>query len=153
MVLHFAYGSNMSHALMRRRCNGAAPIGPARLDGWRYLITRDGYASIVPRAGSVVHGALWRLTPRDLAALNSYESLDSGLYRRRMLSVRHGDKRVPALTFVGRSAQPGRPHPRYQENIVIPAARAWGLPENYLAELARWSPSAWRGTRRAEPGR
>ena len=28
---------------------------------------------------------LWRLTPRDLAALNAYESLDSGLYVRRVL--------------------------------------------------------------------
>jgi len=31
--------------------------------------------------------------------------------------------------------------------------RLWGLPEHYLAELARWSPSAWRGATPAEPGR
>ena len=46
MTLHFAYGSNMSRALMRRRCPGARGLGPARLEGWRYIITRDGYASL-----------------------------------------------------------------------------------------------------------
>ncbi|HXW23776.1 MAG TPA: gamma-glutamylcyclotransferase family protein, partial [Xanthobacteraceae bacterium] len=87
MTLHFAYGSNMSRALMQRRCPGARALGPARLDGWRFTIMREGYASIVPAAGAAVHGVAWRLSPRDLAALNAYESLDRGLYLRRVLPV------------------------------------------------------------------
>src|SRR5438094_4106836 len=35
MTPYFAYGSNMSAALMRRRCRTAAAIGPARLEHWR----------------------------------------------------------------------------------------------------------------------
>jgi cation transport regulator ChaC len=149
-MLHFAYGSNMSCAEMARRCPGAVAIGPAQLDGWRYTITRDGYASIVAAPGHKLHGVLWRLTPRDLAALNSYESLDSGLYRRRWLLVRYADRRIRALVYVGRNSGQGRARPGYQEDIVLPAAHAWGLPAAYLSELARWTPA--RGTRRAEPG-
>lgn len=152
-MMHFAYGSNMSRALMHQRCAGAKAMGPARLEGWRYVISRDGYASLVACPGSAVHGVLWRLTLRDLAALNVYESLASGLYRRRMLPVRYGAKRVSALTYLGRHGQPRRPQPGYQDGVVVAAARDWGLPADYLAELARWSASAWRGARRAEPGR
>jgi gamma-glutamylcyclotransferase (GGCT)/AIG2-like uncharacterized protein YtfP len=152
MALHFAYGSNMSRALMRRYCPGAQALGSARLDGWRFMVTSDGYASIVPARGGAVHGVLWRLGTRDLAALNAYESLDSGLYRTRLLPVRHGARVVRALTYLGRSIQAGRPRPGYQDGIVVPAAREWGLPARYVAELARWSPSARRGVRAAEPG-
>src|SRR5262249_52181728 len=88
-MLHFAYGSNMDRAAMRRRCPDASAVGVAWLDNWRFIVTRDGYASVVPAAGATVHGVLWRLTPRDLVAVNAYESVDSGLYVRRMLSVRH----------------------------------------------------------------
>lgn len=152
MTIHFAYGSNMSRGHMAARCPGARPIGPAKLGGWRFIITRDGYASIVPSAGSVVHGVAWRVTPRDLAALNAYEALDSGLYRRCMLSVRCDERRLPALTYVGRSQAAGRPRPGYQNTIVVPAAQDWGLPATYIAELERWAPAGRRGRGAAEPG-
>ena len=50
-MLHFAYGSNMSRALMQRRCPQATALGTARISGWRFVITPDGFGSIVPRAG------------------------------------------------------------------------------------------------------
>ena len=76
---------------MRRRCPGATPLGPALLRGWRYVIA-EGYGSVAPAAGMCVFGVLWRLTPRDLAALNMFESLDSGLYRR--VDADRGDRRA-----------------------------------------------------------
>jgi cation transport regulator ChaC len=144
MTLHFAYGSNMSRAAMRQRCPGARAVGPARLDGWRYLITRDGYASVRPAPGAAVHGVLWRLSPRDLAALNAYESLDSGLYVRRVLPVLVGARRQPALVYVAPPRRAGRARPGYQE-LVVAAAREWDLPADYVAALARWTPG-FRGT-------
>jgi gamma-glutamyl AIG2-like cyclotransferase len=144
MTLHFAYGSNMSRALMRRRCPGAHAVGPARLDGWRFIISRDGYASVRPAPGAAVHGVLWRLLPRDLAALNAYESLDSGLYARRVLPVRIGARRQPALVYVAPGRGDGRPRPGYQE-LVVAAAREWNLPDDYLRALARLVPSGLHG--------
>jgi hypothetical protein len=137
-VLHFAYGSNMDRVSMRRRCPTATALGTARLDHWRYLVTRDGYASIAPAPGEVVHGVLWRLAPRDLAAVNAYESLDSGLYRRCLLPVRRGGRRVRALVYVARDRCAGRPRPGYQD-LVVRAARDWRLPADYVRQLERWS--------------
>ena len=79
MTLHFAYGSNMSRALMQARCPRAEAIGTATLSGWRFLINPEGFGSIAPHPGERVYGVLWRLSARDLAAINAYESVDSGL--------------------------------------------------------------------------
>ena len=152
MTLHFAYGSNMSRPLMRARCAQARALGPARLTGWRFIITGDGYASVAPSPGAAVFGVLWQLTPRDLAALNAYESLATGLYRRRLLPVQYEGGQVRALVYVGRNRGIGRPRSGYHTGVVLPAARDWGLPEPYVAELERWSPSAWGGAWRRHPG-
>jgi cation transport regulator ChaC len=137
MTSYFAYGSNMSRTHMARRCPGAVPIGPARLQGWRFIVTLDGFASIVPAPGAVVHGVLWRLSARDLAALNAYESLDSGLYVRRTFPVRVGGRIVAAMAYVGRESKPGKPRPGYQR-VLVAAAREWRLPEAYVRSLERW---------------
>jgi gamma-glutamylcyclotransferase (GGCT)/AIG2-like uncharacterized protein YtfP len=139
MTLHFAYGSNMSRALMGRRCPGAHALGSARLDGWRFMIMREGYASVAPAPGAAVHGVVWRLSPRDLAALNAYESLDRGLYVRRVLPIVVGAGRRPALVYVAPGRAQGRPQPGYQE-LLVAAAREWGLPGDYIATLERWMP-------------
>jgi gamma-glutamylcyclotransferase (GGCT)/AIG2-like uncharacterized protein YtfP len=149
MTLYFAYGANMDRAAMARRCRGAVALGPARLAGWRYVIA-EGYGSIAPAAGSSVYGVLWRLTPRDLAALNAFESLDSGLYRRAMLTVVYEAGRSRVLVYVGRQRGKRRPMPGYQERLVA-AAQAWRLPAFYVAELRRLAP-AYRGARPAETG-
>jgi gamma-glutamylcyclotransferase (GGCT)/AIG2-like uncharacterized protein YtfP len=149
MTLHFAYGANMDRAGMARRCPSAASVGIAALEGYRFLVTVDGYANVVPAAGESVHGVLWRLKPRDLAALNTFESLDSGLYRRAMLPVRTGEGRVNALVYVGRSVRTGRPRPGYLD-VVIAAARDWNLPPDYVAGLERMQPGGWRAARAVE---
>ncbi len=151
MTLHFAYGSNMSRDLMQRRCPGAQALGPARLESWRFVITVDGYASVIPCPGSTVHGVLWRVTPRDRAALDAYESLGSGLYRRRLLPVACRGRRVSALVYVGRSAAAGRPKPGYAA-IVVGAARDWALPDAYVMSLARLSSPHGSGVRAVDTG-
>ena len=149
MTLYFAYGANMERAAMAKRCPGATARGVARLTGWRYVVA-DGYGSIAPAPGHCVFGVLWRLTPRDLSALNAFESLDSGLYRRAMLTVDVGAKRARALVYVGNRRGKRRPMPGYQERLVA-AAQDWQLPQPYIEELHRFVPS-YRGARPAETG-
>ncbi len=151
MTLYFAYGSNMSRAPMRARCPTAREIGTATLAGHRLIITADGYASVAPEPGGIVHGLLWRLTPRDIAALNAYESLDTGLYRIATLPVRAGARRVAAMVYVARSRTPGLPRPGYLE-AVLAAARELELPGDYLAALARWHASGLRPPRGPDAG-
>jgi gamma-glutamylcyclotransferase (GGCT)/AIG2-like uncharacterized protein YtfP len=151
MTLHFAYGSNMSRALMGARCPGAEAVGIAVLSGWRFIINPEGFGSIAPRPGGRVHGVLWRLSARDLAAINAYESVDSGLYLRRRLPVRCGDAQAIALVYIARRQGEGTPRPGYIP-LVVEAAREWQLPEIYIRSLARWAPSRWRGVRAKDTG-
>ena len=149
MTLYFAYGANMERAAMQARCPGAAALGPARLCGWRYVIA-SGYGSVARASGAAVFGVLWRLTPRDLAALNIFESLDSGLYRRALLTVEQDGRRARALVYVGRPGGRPRPMPGYQERLVV-AASEWHLPPRYIAALRRLAPP-YRAARPAETG-
>jgi len=151
VTLHFAYGSNMSRPLMQARCRSAQALGVATLLGWRFVINRDGYGSIAPQAGGRVLGVLWRLSLRDLAAVNAYESVSTGFYLRRRLPVRLDGRQTAALVYITRQGGEGRPRPSYID-VVVRAARDWELPERYVQSLARWSPSAWRGARARDIG-
>ena len=150
-MLHFAYGSNMSRALMAARCPQAQALGLATLAGWRFAINREGFGTLAPLAGGRVHGVVWRLSARDLAAINAYESVDTGLYLRRTLPIRCGGKQVAALVYLTSQQGEGTPRPGYI-HLVVQAAREWDLPEPYIAALRRWSPSAWQGLRAPDTG-
>jgi hypothetical protein len=141
----------MSRRLMRARCPRATALGVATLAGWRFVVNPDGVGSIVPRPGAVLRGVLWRVTLRDLVAINAYESVDTSLYLRRVVPVRFGKALVPALVFVARRRGKGKPRPGYI-SIVVDAAREWCLPETYIRSLKRWSPSGWRGARTKDTG-
>jgi gamma-glutamyl AIG2-like cyclotransferase len=131
MTFHFAYGSNMSRALMGARCPGATALGVATLSGWRFVINPDGVGSIAPHPGALLRGVLWCVTLRDLVALNAYESVDTALYLRRVLPVQLNARRLPALVYVARRLGTGRARPGY---------------------IKRWSPSGWRGARAKDTG-
>ena len=139
-MLHFAYGSNMHRAVMRRHAPDAQPLHPACLEGYRFVITMDGYASLVPDRSRCVHGLLWRLTARDRVMLDLWENIASGHYRTEMLPVRDaggGHRRV--LVYIARRRRLGRPQPGYME-IVMNAAHELHLPADYVATLEEWLP-------------
>jgi gamma-glutamylcyclotransferase (GGCT)/AIG2-like uncharacterized protein YtfP len=150
-MLHFAYGTNMSRGLMRARCPEARALGTATLSGWRFVIGPDGYASVIRQPGGRVHGVLWRLGARDVAAINAYESVQSGLYLLRTLAVRKGTQSAPALVYVARRQGEGMPRPGYLAT-VIEAALDWNLPPPYIRSITRWSRSAFGGARARETG-
>jgi cation transport regulator ChaC len=151
MTLYFAYGSNMDRPAMKRRCPGARGLGPATLDGHRFFVGLEGWGSVAPRAGAVVHGVLWRVTRRDIAALHAYELLHKGLYDVRYLQVRAAGRRVRAMIYVLRRRAAGTPRPGYME-MVAAAARGWELPESYIRSLERLSASRWTGARVTDAG-
>jgi gamma-glutamylcyclotransferase (GGCT)/AIG2-like uncharacterized protein YtfP len=146
-MLHFAYGSNMSVPMMQQRCPTARFIGRAVLAAHRFIITRDGYASVVPAPGCGVHGVLWRIEPRDLVALHAYENLAAGLYRAATMTVSTERCRVAALVYVAQRLGIGRPRPGYLE-LIITAAREAGLPSDHVRDLARWLRKPLAGARR-----
>jgi len=146
MTFYFAYGSNMNRAGMQARCPRAVAIGTAVLEGHQFFIGIDGWGSVERVAGAKVLGVLWRISPRDRAALHAYELLDKGLYHVRILPVRCGARLVPAMTYLLRRRAHGRPKPGYIE-LIGAAARDWDLPQDYIRSIERWPQSRRPGTR------
>lgn len=138
-MLYFAYGSNMSRGPMRERCPTAREAGVAELRNHRFAIMANGYATVVPAPGLKVMGLLWRIGPRDLAALDDYEDVAGGLYTRAMRPVVQDGTVIEALVYLGCETREGRPSPDYIA-LVVAAARDCGLPEDYVAGLARYGP-------------
>ena len=137
-ALHFAYGANMSRAVMAKYAPGARALGAAELSGHRFVITADGYGSVAPSRAQTVHGVLWRITPRDRVLLDAWENVGGGLYRRETLAVRGAGGHAAALVYVARPGGEGRPKRGYLE-LVIAAAREWDLPQSYIRGLQGWS--------------
>ena len=137
MILHFAYGSNMSQGVMRKHAPCAEPVGVAALTNYRFLIIAQGYASVAPLRAKTVYGVLWRLTPRDCVTLAAWENIAGGLYRAEMLPVRREGRRRMALVYRARSRQEAAPRAGYME-VVIAAALEWQLPDVYIDELRGW---------------
>jgi gamma-glutamylcyclotransferase (GGCT)/AIG2-like uncharacterized protein YtfP len=152
MRLYFAFGANMDVAGMAKRCPGAQALGSARLDGHRFAIVHPGFATVIAARGAAVHGVLWRLDSRDLAVLDAYENIASGLYGRDERPVRQGLRTLRALTYFVRHPRPGSAKPGYLEDCVLPAAAHWGLPQAYIRAIeafvvAPGARSPWREAR------
>jgi len=129
----------MSRRVMRRHAPDAEPVGVARLPGYRFVIAANGYASVASRLGGTVHGVLWRLTPRDRATLDAWESVAAGEYGVEILPVVQAGRRRGALVYVARRRQVAAAKPGYMD-VVIAAAQEWELPEAYIASLLRFMP-------------
>lgn len=118
-MLYVAYGSNMNIRQMARRCPEADPIEAVTLVGWR-LVMR-GAADIERDRRSDTPAALWRLTPRCLAALDVYEGFPHLYVRAQIQANRQDGSRVSAMVYLmrGRMRRPHRPGTRpYVKSII-----------------------------------
>ena len=149
MPLYFAYGSNMERGPMAARCPGSRPLGPARLPRHRFVITAEGYASVLRDPRRTVWGLLWDLALADVPALDRYENVASRLYVKTQQPVLTAGGPRRALIYIGTTTAVGTPRPGYVEAVAA-AAREAGLPADYVREIEAWSPQT-RGTAGARP--
>ncbi len=134
-MLYFAYGSNMDKAAMQALCPKSRPLGLARLAKHRLFIMEEGYASVRADASAMVHGVLYELALGDVPALDRYEEVSRGLYRKITQPVlRTGAAPMRALIYVGQSKVEARPKADYWQSVVT-AAKDWGLPGSYISAL------------------
>jgi len=135
---YFAYGINMDRDEMAYRCPRATLRGTATLDGHRFVINREGVATLVPTERSLVFGVLWNLTPVDEVALDLFEGVDEGFYEKQVILARYSGQDCPALIYLSSNSTPGRPRPGYLET-VCDAARSHRFPPTYVADLVALS--------------
>ena len=73
-MLYFAYGSNLNHFQMKRRCKDSIFLKKINLSNFR-LTFRSKYraADIEPKKNSIVPGALFEISKSDEKKLDVYE--------------------------------------------------------------------------------
>ena len=71
-MLYFAYGSNLHHLQMKRRCKDSIFLKKINLQDFR-LTFRNMYADIEPKKNLIVTGALFEISKSDEKKLDMYE--------------------------------------------------------------------------------
>ena len=76
-MLYFAYGSNLSHEQMQKRCKKPKYIQKFFLENYKLFFcaigNNCGVANIIPKLGSQVFGGVWKISQSDENALDTYE--------------------------------------------------------------------------------
>jgi gamma-glutamylcyclotransferase len=129
--LYFAYGSNLWPEQMQNRCPGLRIIGAGRLPGYRWIISKRGYANIVKSVLDEVQGLVYEITESDERSLDHYEGVDIGSYRKEMTLVKISGQTYGCLVYVDPIEEEGKPRQEYIERINKGIA-ASQMPAAYL---------------------
>ena len=95
-MLYFAYGSNLNHFQMKKRCKDSVFLKKINLKDFR-LTFRSKYraADIEPKKNSIVPGALFKISKSDEIKLDVYEDFPI-LYKKHYF-YHHGKK---VMTYI-----------------------------------------------------
>jgi gamma-glutamylcyclotransferase len=139
---YFAYGSNMSGAILRGR-RGLVPLAcrPATLPGYQLVFTlpigpgERGVANVEPAPGASTCGVLYLLSAADCERLDGTEGVPR-VYRRHTVEVVADDgARIPAFTYHSPFRTVGRkPSARYLR-LLLDGCREHCLPAEWVAYL------------------
>ena len=144
--LYAASGSNMDPEQMLDRCPpspAAGPAGTGWIPGWRlsFGAEEQGWDGARPMicpdadaTGGPVFVALYEMSPHDMAALDEWEGVDTGLYSHLKLRVSTLDGDVLATAYILDGYEGGLPSAR-MIGLMADAAEAAGAPDEYVAEL------------------
>ena len=127
-MLYFAYGSNLNHFQMKRRCKDSVFIKKFELKGYK-LNFRSKYraADIEKKRNSIVPGGLFEISKSDEKKLDLYEDFPN-LYTK--IYFKYYNKKV--MTYIMNYKTEFRyPTKRYL-NIVKQGYKDCGLDKSYL---------------------
>lgn len=135
-MIYFAYGSNLSHKQITKRCPTAKFLGPATLSGYEFIFS--GYsprwgssvANIVEADGETVSGGLFEMSDEDIKTLDGLEG--SQKYSRVRVTVDIRGKMVSAVTYSSPNTDEGKPGADYIETMVL-GAKDCGIPYVHLS--------------------
>ena len=130
-MLYFAYGSNLNHFQMKRRCKDSIFLKNINLKDFR-LTFRSKYraADIEKKKNSIVLGALFEISRSDEKKLDVYEDFPT-LYKKYYFS--YYGKKVMTYTMVKKT--PFRfPTTRYL-NVVKQGYKDCRLDQKYLKKI------------------
>lgn len=127
---YFAYGSNMSMQQMRSLIGRVPPSVIARLRGYRLAFSKPmpehpGYAhaTVIPADDEVV-GVLYDCEESDLDAMDPFEGIASGDYKRESLTVHVNGRPEQAVAYVACEDRLGSDLPTTEEYLAVILAGA-----------------------------
>jgi hypothetical protein len=144
--LYAAYGGNMDPALMAERCPHSPQQGTGWLEGWRLTFGGEDIgwegplATVVEDVAERVFVVLYEISPLDERALDRWDGVTLGYFRKTRVRVETLDGDVAAWLYVLNAYEGGLPSERYLA-MVADAAEKAGAPDDYVACL-RNRPSA-----------
>jgi gamma-glutamylcyclotransferase len=139
---HFAYGSNLSTAFIRRYCPSAQFVMRAQLPNFTVQFRHHsdeyggGISSVIEAPGDMVHGVIYEIDEDELVALDILESVPQGQYRRDAFQVL-GEDGEWHLADLYRVSNPSGPHTPSKEYVgyMVAGAKEHHLDPEYLARF------------------
>tara|TARA_B100000787_G_scaffold116030_1_gene86589 strand:+ start:1566 stop:1967 length:402 start_codon:yes stop_codon:yes gene_type:complete len=98
-MLYFAYGSNLHHLQMKKRCKDSIFLKKINLKDFQ-LTFRNMYADIELKKKSTVYGALYKISKSDEKKLDTYEDYPI-VYKK--FYFNYLEKRVMTYTMTNKS--------------------------------------------------
>jgi gamma-glutamylcyclotransferase (GGCT)/AIG2-like uncharacterized protein YtfP len=138
--MYAAYGSNMDPAQMARRAPHSPQQGTGWLQDWRLtfggadLGWEGSLATVVEDQGHQVFVVLYELSDADEEALDRWDGVTLGYYRRAKVRIATLDGDVLAWLYVLNDYEGGLPSARHL-GILADAAEVAGAPLDYVADL------------------
>ena len=132
-MLYFAYGSNLNHFQMKKRCKDSSFLKKINLSNFK-LTFRSKYraADIEPKKNSIVPGALFEISKSDEKKLDIYEDFPV-LYKKYFFT--YYGKKIMTYTMVEKTSF-RFPTDRYLK-IVKRGYKDCKLNHNYLKNALR----------------
>jgi gamma-glutamylcyclotransferase (GGCT)/AIG2-like uncharacterized protein YtfP len=138
--MYAAYGPNMDPTMMSERCPHSPLRGTGWLRGWRLTFGGEEYgwdgslATLVEDPLEQVFVALYDVTEDDVAELDSWESVATGLYLKTKVRVSTLFGEELAWTYLLDAYEGGLPSASYL-GILASAAEAADAPTDYVTAL------------------
>ncbi len=119
-MLYFAYGSNLNHFQMKKRCRGSKYIKNYTLNRYKLCFSHKtntsiyGHANIIKNNKSKVEGALWKISTNDEKELDWYEGVDYNYYQKEYFKLK-GQK---VLFYIQNKYYFKKPNSSYLHTII-----------------------------------
>ncbi len=137
-MYYFAYGSNMNHAQMLKRCPDSRFITKSFLkefqfiyDGKSFTWSGKSVANIIEAKNSIVWGGLYEISSADLVKLNKYEGYPRSYNRKQVSVCDASGTHYEAWVYFRTGQQQGEPSDKYRD-VVLKGAKDCLLPDNYI---------------------
>lgn len=135
-MYYFAYGSNMNHKQMEKRCPNSKFIETADIQ--KYRLVFDGYsnfwkcsiANIVPSGASMMYGGLFEIDDMDLKILDGYEGYPNYYDRELVEAIGSNNEVYESWVYIKDEEKKGKPSIKYIKT-VLDGAEDCGLPQDY----------------------